>query len=131
MADSGYGLSVSHGSFAGNIVGVEVGDITRQALETTHFASTDGWGEYIASKIQRMEPITFTVQYNPDTSPPITGAAATLTITWPLPSGQSTAATWAVSAFVTRVGHAVALEEVMERELEFQPTGVPTFTASS
>lgn len=92
--------------YSANIENVDWSGMERAAFETTHMSTTlpganqIGGKTFIPSKFADPGEITLEVQYNPQTNPPLNGVAETITIGWPLVSGDSTAASWACSGFL-------------------------------
>lgn len=135
MADSPVSTTAVFGTsgFSSAVTGIGIEGQERVAIETSHFGTT-GFKEYIAAKLVEPGEITLEVQFDPDDIPPISGAAETLTITFPLPTGQSTAANVAGTGFVT--SWSASLEDqdgLMTAEVTFKWDGLtgPTFTASA
>ena len=92
--------------YSANVETVDWSGMEREAFPTTHMGTTlpganqIGGKTYIPSKFADPGEITLEVQYNPQTNPPLNGAAETITVTWPLVSGDSTPASWSASGFL-------------------------------
>src|SRR5262249_47186668 len=77
--------------------------IDRQMFETTHMGTAApgsnkfGNKTFIPSKLSDPGSLSMEIHYNPQTNPPIDGALETITVTFPLVSGDSTAASWSAS----------------------------------
>lgn len=106
--------------------------ITRGAVDTTHMTSTQatsgtfGGRTFVPTKFADPGQIALVVHLNPQTNVPIHGAAETVTITFPLVTGDATAAYWYCSGFVTEMGPSVPLEDKMTNRLVIKLTGLAT-----
>lgn len=137
----GTGTSINFGTsgFAAELVGIPtMGGIERTAIETTPLDVTDpGAGKlgnrtYLPSSA--VGPITMEVRFNfdPDLTPPMHANAETITVTFPLPAGQATAATWAGSGFLTSYNiEGIVLDGKVEAVGAIQITGALTITPSA
>jgi hypothetical protein len=104
----GSGTTVTFGTsgYSANVENIDWSGMEREAFPTTHMTTTQpganqiGGKTFIPSKYADPGEITLEVQYNPQTNPPLNGPAETITITFPLVSGDSTAANWACSGFL-------------------------------
>lgn len=123
MADTGFGASITFqtGFFAQFRVIDDIGS-TREAIETTNNATTDGWATFIPSDIKKMKACRIEMLFDPDTEPPIDAAAEAVTITFP------GGATLACQGFLTDVGISVPYDDLMMQECELQLSGAPTWT---
>jgi len=106
MADTGNSATIAFGtsSFVANIYSIGGTSQTREALEDSHLGTTNQ-KTYIPTDLY--EPGEFEIEFEWDQSfsvfPPIDGAPETITVTFPLKSGEGTAATLAGSGFITEV----------------------------
>ena len=137
----GTGTSINFGTsgFAAELVGIpNISGVDRQAIEITPLnvvapgAGQIGNRTYLPSTA--VGPITLEVRFNfdPDLTPPIHGATETITITFPLPAGQSTPATWAGSGFMTSYNvEGIILDGKVEAVGTIQITGAITITPSA
>lgn len=132
MADTGFGSSITFqsGFFAQFRVIEDVGS-TREAIETTHNASTSGWATFIPADIKKMNRIRVQLLFDPDDTPPIDQAAETVTITFPVPAGSSGGATLQCSGFMTSNSASIPYDDLMTQEVELQLSGVPTWADAS
>lgn len=130
--DSGFGVSISFSSgFVALVRSVRKRGPTREPIDTTHAASTNGYATFIPSDIKDVGEIEVDMLFKPDTTPPITGSAETVTITYPVPSGLSNGATWAASGFLTSFESEAPYDGVMTATAVIKLTGAPTITAAS
>ena len=104
---AGTTITFASGFFAQIIEIIEIQGIAREFFETTHSTTAaPSSGKfanmtYLPDAFADPGGITITVNFNPDTIPPINSAAETVTITFPLQSGDTSAANWAVTGFMT------------------------------
>lgn len=132
MADGGYGTTITFSSgFCAQIKSVSWDGMERQELDTTHMTSTSGYMTFIPSDLKNVGELSVELLFNPSTSPPITSAAETVTVTFPIPSGGSTAATWACSGFAKSFSQVIPHDDLMTQTIVIKFSGVPTFTAGT
>ncbi len=134
MADVGTGTTIVFGtsSFTAEILSVNGNDISREDVPTTHMGTTN-YHTFMPSKLVDGGSIEMEIAFDPDSQPPITAAAETITITFPLPSGQSTAANLAFSGYVNSWSWSDPLEERMTANITIKVDGEsePAWTASA
>ena len=132
MADSGFGTTITFSSgFFAEILSVDPPSMERAAIATTHSTTTGGKATFIPSDITDYGEIGVEIAYNPSTDPPIDAAVETCTITFPIPAGGSTAATWAISAFMTNFTPTVPIDDRMTARATLKCTGDITVSAGS
>jgi hypothetical protein len=132
MADDGYSTTVTFSSgFCAEVLDVGWDGMSREAIDTTHMTTTNGWMTFLPSDLKDAGELSVSLQFAPNTAPPITGAAETVTVTFPLPAGGSTRATWACSGFMTGMGVAVPNGDKMTADATIKFSGEPTFTPGS
>lgn len=106
-ADTGNSTTLTLGtsSWAPVIRSFTIGDMTREALNDSNLATT-GQMTFIPSDLVDAGSFDMEVEFDPSAAafPPITSAAETITITFPLAAGDSTRGTLAGTGFLTRVG---------------------------
>lgn len=104
------------------------GDI--RGIDATTNADAGGWSRTIFSCIRRGRPFRATIAFRPsqDWVTPLGAAAATWTITFPIESGYTAAATMAWSVRMTSFTFGGMLEDRMLAEVELTPLGAPTQT---
>ena len=139
MADTGNTAAISFTGLSGTVQSISIGDQTREALESTPLNVTIASGEHSAYKEFVPDRVidpgeVDVVMYLSETPADINAGAGTLTITFPLKSGETTAATLAGTAFVTRIKYG-DLEQgsLTMAEATFKWDGLtdPTFSAGS
>jgi hypothetical protein len=108
--------------------------ITRGAVDTTHMTTTQpsagnfGGRTYIPTKFADPGQIALMVHFKPDTNVPINGVAETITVTFPLVTGDATAASWSATGFITEMGPSIPLEDKMVNRITVKLTGLVTMT---
>jgi hypothetical protein len=108
MADTGNTTTVTFGtsSFAPTVRSISIGEMTREAIEDSHLA-TGGQKTFIPSDLVDAGEFTMEIEWDQSAGvfPPVTAAAETVTITFPMKPGQSTTrGTLAGTAFLTSAG---------------------------
>lgn len=132
MASLGFGTSITFQSgFFAAIKDVKHSGISRESVDVTNFGSTNGWKEFIPSQLKDAGELEVELLYDTDLEPPIDQAAETVTITFPLKSGETTAAKIQCSAFMTSAEAGVPMEDAMTQSVTLKFTGEPTYTAGS
>lgn len=128
--DNGTGASVTFGTsgFTANITAINGDSIERPSIDTTHLGTTTA-RTFIPGDLVDQGNLTLEIQFDPDTTPPIKTATETITVTFPLSSGGTTAADWEFSGFGTSFEYGVPLEELMTGSLTVKVTGDITITA--
>ncbi len=128
------GTSVTFGTstFPMELKSVSVDGIEREALETTHMGSTN-FREFIPGKLVNAGELTVTIFGDANTTPPISAAAETVTLTVGLVGSQTTGATLIGTAFVTAYNFSGDLESTWEQEVTIKWDGKtgPTWTDGS
>lgn len=138
-ADVGTGTTIVFGTsgFSAEIVGVQLGGVSREAIDTSHMGTTPtpagkmGSRTFMPGDLSDGGELQLEVHHDPDLVPPIGGAVETVTVTFPLPAGQATPASYAFSGFVTGYSAAVPLEDKMTGTLSVKVSGPITPTASA
>lgn len=134
MPDSGHGVSITFSSgFMAAITNVSHSGISRAALETTSSATTT-YKTFIPADLIDYGSTQVDLEFNPNDTPPISGAAETITITFPVPSGSTNGATLAFSGFMTEFQFTVPAaqdEGIMTATATLKATGAPTWVDAS
>ena len=132
MADVGTGITISFGtsSFSAEFLNVSQSGITRVAIPTSHLGTTSRHTFMPGDLVDEGE-FTAEFAFNPNNQPPISGAAETITITFPVPSGSSNSATAAFSGFCTGWEWTGSLEEKMTANLTIKISGTVTWVDAS
>ncbi len=134
MADVGTATTIAFAtsSFSAQVMSLNGSDIAREDVDITHLGST-AYMEFQPAELADGGTIDMEIHFDPDEQPPILGSAETITITFPLPAGQGTAATFVFTGYVNSWSWEVPLEEVMTAEITIKVDGLtdPAWTVSS
>jgi hypothetical protein len=132
--DEGRGATLTLGTStwdtAALIISIEFDEIARAALETTHLTTANA-RTYMPEDLPDYGSVTLEFLHIDSIAPPY-AAAETVTITYPLGTGQAVPATAAFLGFLTnyKPGGAV-VGELMKGTAKYKVTGVITFTAAT
>lgn len=133
MADTGNSSTIVFGtsSFAADYTMIGGVEQSRPSLETSHLG-TSNYATFMPGDLVDSGELECEFHYNPNNQPPITGAAETITITFPVPSGLSNGATAVFSAFVMNWKSAdLENNEIMSATVTLKITGGVTWTDAS
>jgi len=127
MADTGTGTTIAFGtsSYSTEILSISGNDITREDIDVTHMGSTN-YREFIPGDLVDGGTIEMEILLDPDDQPPIAGAAETITITFPIPSGSSNGATLAFTGYINAWSWTAPLEETMSGTITIKIDGKGT-----
>lgn len=127
--DSGYGIAITFSSgFFAEILNVDWSGMSREAIDTSHATTTNGWMTFIPAGLQDPGELSVEINFDPDDTPPIDGAAETVTVTFPTPVGGMTGATWAASGFMTSFEPSAPIDDRMTATSSIKFSGAVTFT---
>jgi len=130
----------TNSTMIGNIVGIDTPpEMSREAIDTTHSGSTNGWMTCIAGNKINPGEIAITCQYNTQLNYATLFLAGCVTITVTMPklattSGSSlpgTAASWSSACVMTKVSPMREFENLAVVTLTFKLSGAPTFTPAA
>jgi len=128
----GFGLTMTYNSsFFAYIRVVSVNGISREAVDTTHAGTSSGNATSIPSDIKRWGTIQVEGLLDHNTPPPIDDAAETVTITYPLATGETVAATWAASAFMTEFSQSAPYDGICTFSATLTISGAITVIAAT
>ena len=132
MADVGTGTTIVFGTsaFSADITSLKASGISRDSYETTHMGTTGAMTKS-PKNLTDEGGIDIEFSFDPDNQPPISGVTETVTITFPMPSGGTTAATLIGSGFVTDWEWSAEVEEKMTGSATVTWAAAPTWTAST
>jgi hypothetical protein len=133
MSDIGDGASITFGTtaFTGSFKTLQHTGVSRTPVDITHLGSTNA-KEFMPGDLYDPGEISGTLSYNPDAQPPITNAAETITITFPVPTGSNNGATMACSGFVTQFDEpTLENDSEMIANITIKLTGQITWTDAS
>lgn len=128
MADTGNTAAIAFGTTTGftpAVLSIELPEETREALEDTDLATT-GQKTYVPDDLREPgeSPVTIYWDQSASTFPPISTAAETITVTFPLKAGEGTAATFAGTGFLIRSkGPVVQNGELMQADFTIKWDG--------
>ncbi len=121
MAQVGTGISIAFSNgFLAEILNVADQGMERASIDATHMGSTEM--AFLPGSLPNWGQLECELAFDPDTKPPLTGAAETVTITYP------NGTTWARSGFLTGFQYQAPLEERMTATASIKFTGDLTVT---
>ena len=127
----GHGISITFSSgFFAWITDVNPSSMRREALETTNSATTTA-RTFTPEKLVNYGDLRVTMQFDASKDPPIEGAAEAITITYPMASGASTAATWTGTGFMTAYEPTVPINGIMTATATIKWTGAITVNSAA
>jgi len=132
MADEGFGTTITFQSgFFAEITNVDWDGIKRGSIPTSHMTTTEGWMTFQPSDLKDAGELSVEIAFAPQTTiiTAITAAAETVTVTLPIPAGQSVASTWACSGFMTDFKFKSPMDGKMMADVKLKFSGKPTITA--
>lgn len=132
MADQGYGITITFQTgFFAEVLSVTLNGISRTAIPTTHSTTTSGWMTFLMSDLKDGGTIEVEFQFDPDETPPIDQAAESVTVTFPVPPGQSNGGTMVATAGMTDMSISVPVDDKMTASATLKISGVPVWTDAS
>lgn len=137
--DTAHGTTVVFGTsaFSAELVGYTLSGQARVSIDTTHLGTAAPGANaihnktFIPSDVSDAGEVTMDIHFNPENLPPINSASETITITFPLYSGDTTATIYTTSGFVTGFDMTGALEDKMTASMTVKLTGAITKTAAT
>ena len=101
-ADVGTGATIAFATslWTGHIENISWGGITRESIPTAHLLTTGG-ETFIVGDLYDPGELEIEFQYAPDDRPPFDQVAETITLTYPLIAGGSSAANHNGTGFMT------------------------------
>ena len=132
--DIGTGTTVTFGTsgITANITDVGWSGLSRESVPTSHMGTTGGM-TYTPADLYDPGELTLEVQFDPDKNyeVDIARVAETITVTFPLASGQSTASAWSATGFITGIEWDDPLEGLMTGTITCKMSGAITTTPST
>jgi hypothetical protein len=137
--DIGTGATITFGtsSWTAELLDIQWSGISRESVETSHMGTAaPGVGKFgnrthIPGDLSDPGELRIQFHLDPDDEPPIDQPAETITVAFPLVSGDATPANWAGSGFATDFSLSVPLEDKMTGEMTVKFTGNITQTAAA
>lgn len=132
MPDVGTGTTIAFGtsSWSANILGITGDGASRPAIDTSHMG-TSADRTFMPGDLTDNGSVGLEFQFDPDEDPPISAAAETITITFPIPSGLTSGATAVFTGFMTDWSFGVPLEELMTGSATLKVSGNIVWTDAS
>lgn len=134
MPDVGTGTTIAFAtsSFTAEVMNINGNDISRPDINTSHMGTT-GYQTYIPGKLIEGGAVEMEIAFDPDSIPPISAVAETITVTFPIPSGQSSGASVAFTGYINAWSWTDPLEEKMTANITVKVDGQtdPSWTASA
>ena len=127
---TGTTLTFATSSFTCELLSATIPGATRQAINTSHAGTTTAHTK-IPSKLIDWGQLEIEFNFDPDDEPPLDGAAETVTITFPTPSGGTSGATIAGSGFFSNFTMTGTNEEKMTATATIEWSGDLTWTDST
>lgn len=132
MADTGFGTTITFSSgFLAEIRNITGPSMSREFIDTSHAGTTGGYRTYIPQDLADGGELEVEMLFDPDSDPPIDGAAEAVTITWPMPSGGTTAATWAFQGALVGFDVTAPYDDLMTATARLKVLGEITVTAGT
>ena len=120
MADTFFGATLT---LATSATSFEIMEGSKDAssvevIDTSYIGTTGGYRTKIPGDLIDGGAYTFTVLYDPnDGETDFVGVSQTCTVTYPIPTGGSTGATWAFTGFVSEYSQELPLDDKMTAEV--------------
>jgi hypothetical protein len=133
MAIEGTGATIAFATsgFTAECTNIQLPERARESLETTHLGTTTA-KTFKPAKLYDSGEVTVTVFHDPAADLLIGEEPEQITITYPLETGQSTAATAVFTGFVTgQGGESFKVGELMSTNLKIKVTGAIVTTQGS
>lgn len=130
-ADIGYGVTLSYDSQTYYVLSVDNAfNLSCDDIENAHSGITDKWKEFFAG-LKDAGEVGITINHNPDHVPTVGGTNKTLTLNFPVPSGKTTGATFACSAYVKTYSGGTPVGDKKTAQVTWKLSGKPTWTPSA
>lgn len=133
MADTGNGATFTFTSITADVVAIVIGEQRLDVLDTSTLASS-GYITKIAADLADAGTVSLEYYTDAADTPPALGDSDTLVITWPLQTGEATAANLTGTAIVTALKHPDFRNNEIQNgmiELTWDGATGPAFTPSS
>lgn len=119
------------------VVGIQIGGISRPAIDTTHLLSTlpvagqFGGRTFMPGKLQDPGELTLEIHHDPDKVPPVNTAPEVLVLRFPIPAGKTVGAYYTMTGFCTAYQAGNPLEDKMGATITVKLSGVVVPTAAA
>ena len=133
MSLKGFGISITFASgFMAEITDVSLdGTFHRDDIDTTSMATTNNAMTFTPEALYDPGGLTVELLGNPDTTPPGTNDAETVTLTWRKPTSKTNAATWSFSGYMNDYSIKGSKKGLVTATAKLKASGPITITASS
>lgn len=133
MADVGFGTTITFGTsgFTAELRSVNGPSMDRPAIDTSHMTTAGGKRTFIPSDLTDHGEVELEILFDPDTEPPIDLVAEQITITYPVPAGQTNGATYVFSGFVTAFEPSAPYDDLMTGSITIKVSGDITYAQAS
>ena len=126
-------IAFATSGFTPTIVSIDGLEETLEALENSNLSTTN-YKTMVPADLKDISPVTVAIRWDNGDIPPL-GTVELMTTTFPLESGESVAATFTATGFLTaRSGPNLANNEIASGSITIQYDGgatEPTYTAGS
>lgn len=137
--DIGTGTTIAFGTstFTAEITSIKHGGISRNTTETSHLGTAAATGQdigsktFLAGKLSDPGEITIEGHHDADLVPPVEAAPQTITVTFPLGTGESVASKWVFSGQMTSYEYSAPLEDKITFSATIKAVGKITITAAT
>lgn len=128
--DIGTGSTITFGTsgYSAELLNIAWSDFSRESVGTAHMGSTPSQS-FMPGDLYDGGTLTLEFHFKTNEAVPITGAAETMTVTFPIVTAAD-AATWACSGFVTGFEFTDPLEDKMVATMTVKLTGDVTQPAA-
>lgn len=131
LEGTGAQITFATSAFTSDLITLTLPERTRAAIDTSHLGTTVAMTSKPAKLVDPGE-VSAEFDHNPAAVKLVKNAAETVTITYPLQSGETTAATLAFQAFVTSEGgENFTIGERMTTKVTLKVSGDYTFTPAT
>lgn len=131
-ADTGFGMTITFSSgFFAKIRVVSWNNMSRAAIDTSHAGTSNGEMTFIPSDLVDPGGLQIEGLFDHNTEFPTGSAAETVTVTFPLASGEASAATWVASGFLTDASFSAPYDGVVTFSATLKFSGAITVTAAT
>lgn len=130
MVATGISIVFATSSFSAEMLDVGIGGISRESFDFGHHGTTGG-RPFKPGKTYDPGELTLDILYDPNSQPPIEGAPEVITITFPVPEGDSSGAEHEITGFVTNFDIQGPFEDRLTASITIKLSGDWTFTDSA
>lgn len=133
--DVGFGTTITFASgFFAKVTNVSVAGISRNAHDSSHMASTNGWRTFLPGDLKDPGALSLDLLFDKNYAgmkTNIASAAETVTVTTPTHAGGSSGGSYAASGFMTTFEFGAPMDGMMTAKATVKFTGEPTGTDGS